>query len=348
MFNLGKLGFLLLPFSFLYNAATRLRNHLFNIGYKKSFEFEANVIGVGNLTVGGTGKSPMVEYLVKLLQDRKIATLSRGYGRKTRGFRIATEEDTALTIGDEPLQFFKKFKNISVTVGEERAVAIPHILAELNPEVIILDDAFQHRYVKPSVNIMLTDFTRPFYHDYVMPTGRLREARNGASRADIIVVTKCADDISTNTMDEMETNIREYAPKATICFAGIRYLKPVAFNENTTFGSNVLLFSGIANTRPLIEYVSTHFQLMDEFYFPDHHQYTKRELQTIEERFQRMSVVDKCLLTTEKDIVKLYGPEMEGAIQHLPIYYIPIETYFIRGGNIFDKQILNSIKTYNH
>ncbi|MEQ8576499.1 MAG: tetraacyldisaccharide 4'-kinase, partial [Fulvivirga sp.] len=164
---MGFLGVLLLPFTFIYNSVTRFRNYLFDIGFKRSFEFDANVIGVGNLSVGGTGKSPMVEYLIKLLADNyKISTLSRGYGRKTRGFRIANANDSASSIGDEPYQFYNKFKNVNVTVGEERAVAIPHILAELEPDVILMDDAFQHRYVKPGLNIMLTDYSRPFYSDF--------------------------------------------------------------------------------------------------------------------------------------------------------------------------------------
>jgi tetraacyldisaccharide 4'-kinase len=339
------LGIILFPFSVIYDLATRFRNYLFNVGIKGSFEFDANVIGVGNLTVGGTGKSPMIEYLVKLLSDKySIATLSRGYGRNTKGFKIADESDNALSIGDEPYQFYNKFKDITVAVGEERAVAIPFILAEKNPDVILLDDAFQHRYVKPSLNIMLTDYSSLFFNDYVLPSGRLRESRRGANRADIIVVTKCDHDISEQEMNQIEFKISKYAPNAQVVFTGIKYLNVKPVYQNSEFNKKVLLFSGIANSKHLMEYVSTHFELMDEYYFSDHHNYTKKDFHEIEERFRRLPMTEKCLLTTEKDMVKLLDSELESTIHHLPIFYIPIETYFIRGGNIFDEKVLESIK----
>ncbi|MEQ9168992.1 MAG: tetraacyldisaccharide 4'-kinase [Fulvivirga sp.] len=345
---MGFLGVLLLPFTFIYNSATRFRNYLFDIGFKRSFEFDANVIGVGNLSVGGTGKSPMVEYLIKLLADNyKIATLSRGYGRKTRGFRIANANDSASSIGDEPYQFYNKFKNVNVTVGEERAVAIPHILAELEPDVILMDDAFQHRYVKPGLNIMLTDYSRPFYSDFVLPSGRLRESRKGARRANIIIVTKCREDITEKEMDVIQKEILVYAPKAEICFTSIKYLTPQPVFDNDKFSNNILLFSGIASNQSLIEHVSTHYQIMDEFYFADHHAYNTKDMNGLEERFRRMPIADKCLLTTEKDMVKLLDPTLESTAHHLPIFYIPIETYFVRGGKIFDNMVLNSVKQYS-
>jgi tetraacyldisaccharide 4'-kinase len=341
------LGIIFFPFTLIYDLVTRVRNFLFDSGYKRSFEFETNVIGVGNLTVGGTGKSPMVEYLIRLLADKnRVATLSRGYGRNTKGFRITGENDNADTVGDEPYQFYNKFKNITVAVGEERAMAIPFILAERNSDVIILDDAFQHRYVKPSFNIMLTDYTRLFYNDYVLPSGRLREARRGAKRADVIVVTKCPEDISDSKMDEIEERILTYAPGSIVAFSGIRYLSAEPVFESTKFSENIILFSGIANNKHLMEYVSTHFALMDEYFFPDHHGYTKKDLQGVEERFQRMPIQDKCLITTEKDMVKLLNSTLGSTIEHLPVFYIPIETYFIRNGKTFDENVLKSIKRY--
>ncbi|MTI40515.1 tetraacyldisaccharide 4'-kinase [Fulvivirga lutimaris] len=345
---MGFLGALLFPFTIIYSSVTKFRNYLFDIGFKRSFEFDANVIGVGNLSVGGTGKSPMVEYLIKLLADNyKIATLSRGYGRKTKGFRIANDNDSASSIGDEPYQFYNKFKDIDVTVGEERAIAIPHILAELESDVILMDDAFQHRYVKPGLNIMLTDYSRPFYSDFVLPTGRLRESRDGAQRADIIVVTKCKEDITEQEMDAIEKEVSAYAPNAQVCFTSIKYLSPKPVFDNEQFSDNILLFSGIANNKPLIEHVSTHYQIMDEFYFADHHAYSTKDMNGLEERFRRMPIADKCLLTTEKDMVKLLDPALESTVHHLPIFYIPIETYFVRGGKIFDEMVLNSIKQYS-
>src|SRR4051812_38727618 len=190
---------LLYPFAVLYNLVTRLRNHLYDIGHKPAFQFETPVITIGNLNVGGSGKTPMVEYLVELLKkDFKVATLSRGYRRETKGYRTATDSDTVRHIGDEPMQLFRKFgKDINVIVGEDRVFAIPNILHDF-PEtnVILLDDALQHRSVRARLSILVTEYSHPFYNDFVLPFGRLREARRGASRSDIVVVTKCVEGIS--------------------------------------------------------------------------------------------------------------------------------------------------------
>lgn len=343
------LKWILLPFSLLYELVTSIRNHLFDIGYKKSFEFEANVIGVGNLTVGGTGKSPMVEYLIRLLQDKyKIATLSRGYGRKTKGFRIGDKDDNSLSIGDEPYQFLQKYSNVTVTVGEERAVAIPHILAEVSPDVILMDDSYQHRYVKPSLNILLSDYTRPFYTDLILPSGRLRESRKGAKRADIVVVTKCPASLSKMEKESIESSIKKYSD-APIFFSTINYLNYIPFNnENAIAAKDVILFTGLANPKPFTEYVSSNFNLVDDLYFPDHHQYSLKDINTIEERFRQLSSENKCIITTEKDIVKLKLKELRSRIEHWPLFYVPIEAQFIENGNIFDLLVLNSIIDYSN
>ncbi|QSE96835.1 tetraacyldisaccharide 4'-kinase [Fulvivirga lutea] len=343
------LKWILFPFAILYDGVTRLRNYLFDIGYKKSFEFEANVIGVGNLTVGGTGKSPMVEYLVRLLgESYTIATLSRGYGRKTKGFRIANSNDNAKTLGDEPFQFFNKFKNIHVTVGEERAVAIPYILAELSPDVILMDDSYQHRYVKPSLNIMLTDYNRLFYNDHVLPLGRLREARKGAKRADIIVVTKCPQELSANERNSIREKIGNYSD-SKVFFSAIKYLDPVPLNEDyNKLSENVLLFSGLAYSKPFTEYISSKYNLVDDIYFNDHHEYSSKDMNLVEERFRQIPFEDKSIVTTEKDIVKLLNGEIKSVADHLPIFYTPIEHCFIEDGEVFDKMVKESImKTEN-
>jgi tetraacyldisaccharide 4'-kinase len=193
------LRILLLPVAWLYEGITRLRNWLYDKGYKKSTSFPLPVISVGNLTVGGTGKTPHVEYLVRLLKDqRQLVTLSRGYGRQTKGFLIADEQANAATIGDEPMQFYQKFGHqIKVAVGEKRVPAIEQIL-RLYPktEIILLDDAFQHRAVRPCFSILLSDYHRPFYTDFVLPAGRLRESRKGAGRADAVIFSKCPQNLS--------------------------------------------------------------------------------------------------------------------------------------------------------
>ncbi|MBL6445911.1 tetraacyldisaccharide 4'-kinase [Fulvivirga sp. 29W222] len=339
------LGILLFPFALIYDLITRFRNYLYNSGYKHSFEFEANVISVGNLSVGGTGKSPMVEYLIRLFNDKKVVTLSRGYGRSTRGFRLANDDDSPKTIGDEPYQFFNKFKNIHVAVGEQRAIAIPFILAEQpQTEVILLDDAFQHRPVKPSLSILLTDYNKPFFNDFVLPSGRLRESRKGAQRADMIVVTKCLDSVD---FQYYEDNIRRYNSRAHIAFASIKYMEPERISGSREFSNEVFLFSGIANPAPLRAYVSSHYRLEGEHHFRDHHRYKLEDIAMLINAFEEVGKA-KCLITTEKDMVKLLPFIKEGHFKNIPVFYLPIETVFIKGGKRFDETILNSLKAYSY
>ncbi|MBL3655307.1 tetraacyldisaccharide 4'-kinase [Fulvivirga sediminis] len=337
---------LLYPFAVLYDAITRVRNYMYNIGYKTSFLFEANVISVGNLSVGGTGKTPMVEYLIRLLTQKRLVTLSRGYGRKTKGFLVAGKDDSAATIGDEPFQIYNKFKDIHVTVGEERAMAIPFILAEFpDTEVILLDDAFQHRPVKPSLSILLTDYNRPFYNDYLLPAGRLRENRKGADRADIIVVTKCPDEID---YEGYENEIRKYNNDALIAFSTVAYGKPMRWNgaEENAEGE-VLLVSGIANPAGLRKYVSEKYKLVDEIIYQDHYKYRAFDLDKIVEAFKQVKGESKFILTTEKDFVKL-KPLLVAKGIDIPLFYLPIETTFVKGGRAFDETVLNSIISYSN
>ena len=339
------LGIMLFPFTLLYDLITRVRNYIYDSGFKRSFEFEANVISVGNLSVGGTGKSPMVEYLIRLLDGRKIVTLSRGYGRRTRGFRLADKDDNATTIGDEPYQFYNKFSNINVAVGEQRAIAIPFILAELpETEVILLDDAYQHRPVKPSLSIMLTDYNRPFFEDYVLPSGRLRESRQGASRADIIVVTKCPD---APDFDRYESEIRKYNQTAHIAYSKIGYMEPVILNEGTTEVNSYYLFTGIANHQPLKQYLTTKYHLSGEHHFKDHHRYSMEDISKMIVHVQSLPG-EVGLVTTEKDMVKLLPYIKEGAFGQVPVFYLPIETVFIKGGKHLDEMVLNSLQTYSY
>lgn len=340
------LKFLLYPFAVLYHLATSVRNYLFDIGYKRSFEFDANVIGIGNLTVGGTGKTPMVEYLIRLLDDKKVATLSRGYGRTTTGFRVADDADTALTIGDEPLQLYKKFSPIAVTVGEERAMAIPEIIARLNPDVILMDDAYQHRYVKPSISLLLSDFTRPFYKDYVMPMGRLRESRRGAARADAIIVTKCPGGLSETDRKAIAREIGKYG-KAPVFFSTLSYDAPIAVNEqHKSAGTDVILFSGLGNNKPLTQYVSAQFTLKDTISFPDHHRYTVKDMDKIEARFRQIPGTDKSIMTTEKDFVKLLDEPVYSRVRHWPLFYIPVAITFLEEGGQFDRMVKGAIEEH--
>ena len=340
---------LLFPFSVVYDAITRFRNHLFNIGNKPSFKFETNVIGVGNLSVGGTGKTPMVEYIIRLLlKNYELATLSRGYGRKTKGFRIADENDTPTSIGDEPYQIFHKFEKVHVTVGEERALAIPEILHQFpENDVIVLDDAFQHRYVKPNLNILLTDYHNPFFNDYVLPTGKLREARNGVKRADIVVITKCPKDlIEEKKLHFVKKTANYKGNDKNIFFSSIAYDEPLAINHKMELCDNILLFSGIANNHSLKTFVSKNYNLLNTISFPDHYSYTVNDMKKIVNNYKQLSRDRPCsILTTEKDMVKLNSPEIKEQIKGIPLFYLPIQTIFLENGEIFDSIVLNSIQT---
>jgi tetraacyldisaccharide 4'-kinase len=329
---------LLYPFAALYNLATRFRNYLYDIGHKPSFQFDRPIITVGNLNVGGSGKTPMVEYLVALLKkDFKVATLSRGYKRETKGYRIATESDTARQIGDEPMQLFRKFgKHINVVVGEDRVFAIPNILHEF-PEtnVILLDDALQHRSVRAGLSILVTEYSHPFYKDFVLPFGRLREARRGASRSDIVVVTKCADSIDPTEMQSVRDNVQRYAGLKPVFFSAIRYGAVQPFGNRPSITQEIVLVSGIAKAASLKHFCGHHYKVLKHFNFGDHHRYTAADLQSIES-FCSNQQGSLSIVTTEKDMVKLVEPSLQSFIGRLPWFYIPIEHAFVEDGLKFD------------
>ncbi len=345
---MGLAGFILWPFTLLYSLIVRFRNHLYDIGYKKSFQFETRVICVGNLSVGGTGKTPMIEYLISLLKSSyKIVTLSRGYKRKTKGFRLVTNRDNPKTVGDEPWQFYNKFSPyIGVAVGEERALAIPQILFEQEgTDLILMDDGFQHRSVRCNLNILVTDFSNPFFADHPLPSGRLREPRIGANRANIVVVTKSPLDLDEKRMEDYTVKINKYYDGNNIYFSGIRYLDPQpVFGSTIEVSQNILAFSGLGNPKHFESYLDQQYNLVDSMRFQDHYQYTYRTIEIIKKRFNAIDGVGKCLITTEKDMVKLKNFEKD--LSGLPLFYIPIEFYFLKDGKGFDnkvKEMLHSI-----
>ena len=335
--------YLLFPFSVLYAGIMRLRNIQYNNGSRPITTFDRVVISVGNLSTGGTGKTPMIEYLIGRLKDRyKVATVSRGYGRKTTGERIATPEDTARTLGDEPLQFYRKFgKEIKVVVGEERILAIPHLLMDYpETELILLDDAYQHRKVSRDFNIMLSDFSAPFYRDLVLPAGRLREGRSEAGRADAIVITKCPKTISDSTKAEIEKEVRAYNSVAPVFFSSIEYgeLKPV-FNK-AKIEKEVAVISAIARPKPFYEYLEKRFTLMERFEFVDHYNFKSADLDRILRKLngKRLSIV-----TTEKDMVRLLPFADHPLIRQFNVFYQPIEVSIDRP-EIFEKLLLECIE----
>ncbi len=325
---MGLLKFILLPFSILYGLVTDIRNYLYDKGFWEEYSFNLPIINVGNLTVGGTGKTPHVEYLIRLLKDKcTLATLSRGYGRMTKGFIIANSSATAQTIGDEPYQFYQKFsKDILVTVGENRVEAISSILTQ-NPdnELIILDDAFQHRPIKPSLNILLMDYSRPIYDDYAFPVGRLRERRHGTKRADIVIVTKCPDNISLEKQVSIKQKLQPYLKKDTpLFFTKILYGKPLnCRSEEVNIDLiKVILLSGIANPQPFEEYAKKHFEVANHLIFRDHYDFTEKDL--IEISSKKMPI-----LMTEKDMVKFIPFLNNPLLKGIELYYLPIEIDFL-------------------
>lgn len=337
------------PFSLLYKWVMQFRNHLYNIENKAIFQFETNVISVGNLAVGGTGKTPMVEYIIRLLLNKglenKIAVLSRGYGRKTKGFRIASETDTAQTVGDEPYQIYEKFKpKVNVSVGEDRVLAIPSILHEKSDtEVIILDDAFQHRSVKPDFSIVLSDYQHPFYEDYVLPAGRLRESRQGVSRADVLVITKCPSDLAEKEKEKIRNSASIYFGEKPIFFSGISYGKSTSSYLSRSIKKEIVLVTGIAHPEPLTEFLSEQYYIVKHFNFNDHHHYTANEISEIAS-FAEKNKAD--VLTTEKDWVKLSRHEaFESALKE-KLFYIPMMVQFLENEKSFVQMIEDSLKDH--
>jgi len=342
------LPILLSPLALLYGGLMRLRNYLYDTGQRKSVQFQVCTISIGNLNVGGTGKTPHVEYLIRLLKDRyPVATLSRGYGRKTRGVLLANEQSTAAQIGDEPMQFFAKFgQSITVAVGEERIMAMPEILAQDHPpQVVLLDDAFQHRKLRRHLDLLLTDAANPFYTDAVLPAGRLREGRRGASRADAVLVTKCPDELGEAERATICQKIRHYAGAKPVFFTGLRYLPPQPlFVENPAraLSGPVVLCTGIANPQALVRHVRQQAQLIRHFDFADHFSYSPAAMQPVLDCL-RDSGPAAMLLTTEKDMVKWQSPALKPLLAGLPIYYLPIEIVFLADQAAFDALILNKV-----
>jgi tetraacyldisaccharide 4'-kinase len=324
---------LLYPFSLLYDGITRLRNRMFNLGRKKSVSFEVPVVVVGNLSLGGTGKTPMVEFFVKnFKKEYRVATLSRGYGRKTTGFLMAHKGLSARDLGDEPFQIFQKFgTEVTVAVGEERILAIPQILADRpDTNLILLDDAFQHRYVKGDLNILLTTYQTPFFKDKILPLGTLREHPNGAKRADVIIVTKCPEALGHAAKQAYATEIRTYSgPDNLILFAGLKYGLPYpVFSKDESMGSRVILLSGIADNHVLKESINKKYSLLEVLEYPDHHKYQEKDLVHL------LSVVKKykdqlpVVLTTEKDAGKLKDDKFSKYLNEIPIFALPVEINF--------------------
>ena len=340
------------PFSLIYAAVILLRNFLFDKKIFKSATFNFPLICVGNLAVGGTGKTPMTEYLIELLQQKyAVATLSRGYKRKTRGFAIANLKTTALEIGDEPMQFHEKFPQVTVAVGEERFEAIPQILHERpKTEVIILDDAFQHRSVNAGLNILLTEHNNLYSRDFMMPAGDLRDLPQSSKRAQIIIVTKCKSGINEQEKKSILNELK-LLPHQNLFFSEIIYSAPFhIFNKSSyamTERTDLLLITGIANPKPMKSFLAEHVHSFDMLHYPDHHIFSSTDLKDILKHFDKIKSTDKIILTTEKDAVRLKKFEKE--LGELPIYALPIKMNMLfNEGLILNEIVLNFVTEFKN
>ena len=331
------LRYILFPIIPIYYIVTWTRNKLYDLGWKKGKSYSFPIICVGNLSVGGTGKSPMIEYLVRLLKtDYKVATLSRGYKRKTLGFKLADLNDSAKTIGDEPFQFYNKFgSDVLVAVDANRQHGIENLRNLTNkPDIILLDDAFQHRKVQAGFNILLTAYNDLYCNDFVLPTGNLREPKNGAKRADIIVVTKCPENISIQQKEQIKIELQPEANQLVV-FSSIIYSKEVFLAEKSlklTQLKSFTLVTGIANPKPLLEYLQGLNLEFEHISFKDHHSFSEKEI-------AELAVLD-CILTTEKDYMRL----KDEIVLKNNLFYLPIEIIMDRP-ELLNTEILRFVKS---
>ena len=322
----------------------KLRNWAFDNGIIKSKKFNIPTIVVGNLNVGGTGKSPQIEYLIRLLSPNyDTAVLSRGYGRKSKGFLLADKNSNADLLGDEPLQFYRKFSKLIVAVDESRVHGIEQIQKlKPNVELILLDDAFQHRYVDAGLYILLTAFGSLYMDDHLLPSGNLRESKNGANRAQLIVVTKCPQDLS---MEEQLRIVKKLRPlkHQQVFFSTITYGDVILGDQKKIFindliGYEVLLVTGIANPQPIVEFLNQKKIVFNHLKFADHQRLDNKELESIYKKYAENSADKKLILTTEKDYVRNFLDVS------FPVYYLPIQTEFIGDGDSFNKIINNYVR----
>lgn len=343
---------LVFPFALIYGLIVWLRNKFFDWGILGSKQFDVPTISVGNLSAGGAGKTPHIEYLIRLLnQDYNLATLSRGYKRKTKGFRIAKQHATASEIGDEPSQLKHKFNKITVAVDEKRRRGIKEI-KKLDPyvDIILMDDAFQHRYVKPGLNILVTDYHNPYSRDYLLPTGTLREHTSGAKRADIIIVSKTPNVLSPITKRRFYHELNPL-PNQDLCFSYIKYgqLRPVFKSNNPgeipqNFNS-IIMVTAIANPYPLEDHLREKCYDLETITFPDHHKFSKSDIKKILAVYDDVFSPKKAIITTEKDATRLRSALGNEKLKDLPLYYVPVEVAFHKGQKQkFERRILKYVR----
>ena len=353
-----KLYHIFKPFSFLYGIGVRIRNLLFSWHLLPSQQYPVPVICIGNLAVGGTGKTPLVEYLIRLLSSKyRIAVLSRGYKRKSFGFILADEKSTATEIGDEPYQMKSKFPGVIVAVDKDRRKGMQKLLdlpEGQRPQVVLLDDAFQHRYVQPSLSIIVTDYNRLYYKDKLMPVGRLREPASGIRRANMVVISKT--NASLRPIDsriiENEMNLKFYQPSffTTITYQQMESVYAGESCSRSLSGlkkeDRILLLTGVANPALLIKEVKKYSDYVTVLSFPDHHDFTKKDIEKIHSELLKMNAENPLIICTEKDAARIRNNDFFPVEWKSDFYYVPIKIQFLfdKGGQ-FDEVIFKHIET---
>lgn len=348
---------LLWPFSLVYGLCVCVRNWLFDKGILTSEKFDLPIVSVGNITVGGTGKTPFTEYLIRSLKDRyRLGVLSRGYKRTTSGFRVVKTKDSSSMVGDEPFQIKRKFPDVTVAVDADRRRGIKSLMKMEgeSPELILLDDAFQHRYVHPKVSILLVDYNRNIAEDHLLPVGLMREPKRSMKRADIIVVTKCPDSITPMDMRLFRKHLNPY-PYQTLCFTRLAYgeLEPLfppsksgKSKKNVTLADlsdgGVLALTGIASPAPFVEYLKSNVSEVSACSFGDHHAFSSSDLKKIEKQYDSLESKKRYIITTEKDAVRLMDhPDFPDALKQ-KIYYLPLSIEFMRGDDaLFEESFMD-------
>ncbi len=346
----------LLPLTPIYGIGVMIRNLLFDLHVLRSVSFRLPIISVGNITVGGTGKTPHVEMMVRLLRkDYRLAVLSRGYKRKSKGFVLATGRCRVSDIGDEPLQIKQKFPEIQVAVDSNRVSGVTRLLnTRHKPDLIILDDAYQHRYIKPGFSILLIDYNRPVFRDFMLPAGNLREPARNSRRADVVIVTKCPPDLSQKKRARFTAQLR-LNPGQELYFTSYSYRSPepvypakrgkdtsLTFRHLRKSHAGILLVTGVADPGPVLRFLQEFLHVHDSLFFPDHHPYDGGDLQQISDRFQALPGEEKYILVTEKDAIRFRELETDELLRR-SMYYIPVKAEFLDQG---EKQFCKQVSRY--
>ena len=336
---------LLLPFTALYGVGISLRNALYSAGLLKSVTFSVPVIGVGNLSVGGAGKTPHVEYMVELLRPHlQVATLSRGYKRKTKGFKMVGPGDNASSVGDEPYQYFLKYKDAHIAVSESRSLGIPMIMGEHpDTQVILLDDSFQHRSVNPGLNILLTEYDHPYSSDFLLPSGRLREWRSGADRADVVIVTKCPEEIEPSSQDiyrsELGLEVHQQLFFTHYSYQAPYHLFTGQYSDINQF-DEVILATAIADISYLLDYLSANVAEVHTMTYEDHHFFTPQEISVMVQQYEQLKFTRKAIVTTEKDATRFMLHKDYLQEKNVDLFVLPIKVAFnLDGQASFNKVV---------